>query len=230
MERARSYVHSPLEPSGFGLYAARVATLNAFSDNTLTGCAKGPVHIGANGVGQLGSGTYSPNAVPAIYVENESVARDASWLALDAPYAFPSGFSIGGSQIASAHVTVSAGTTLQLSGSVSVSNGGGLTLAGTPDKHVTLTCGKPACSPGDWVEIDLYGASVDAYNVFTYVDVAYGGGASYGQVWVDAGATLALDHTTFSHSGSTNACDVYVVNTTTSTLNASSSTYSVCAH
>jgi hypothetical protein len=204
---------------GFGVYADGDATLGAFSGNTITDCAKGPVRIGANGVDSLGAGTYSPNPVDAITVAAESIDHDATWLALDAPYAFPSGFTVGGTSVASAHLTVSAGATLKVAQSISVTDNGGLTLAGTADKHVTVTCNKATCAPGDWTEIDIYDASVDAYNVFTYTDIAYGGSGIYGQLWV-AGA-VTLNNTTFANA---RVCDVYV----SSGAVAPAGTYTLC--
>jgi hypothetical protein len=192
----------------YGLYVSDGAKLSDFADNTLTGNANGALYIGANTVDALGTGTYSPNTVNAIVVAAESVDHDATWLAHDAPYVLPNGFSLDAPS-GSAHLTVAAGTTFKLGdhASIAVRQNAGLTLAGTADKHVTLTCAKATCAAGDWTEIDIYGSSVDAQNVFSYTDVSFGGSTgTYGQLWIDSGAAVTLNNTTFA---SGQVCDVY---------------------
>jgi hypothetical protein len=221
-----SATHTTFRNSGsFGVFADLEATFGAFTDNTLTGNANGPVRVGANTVNQLGAGTYTPNDVEAITVQTEVIDHDSTWLALGVPYVAENGFTVGGSGAGSARLTLEAGTTLKVGSTIAVRDQGGLTLAGTAAAHVTVTCANASCAAGDWNEIDLYGSSVDAYNSFTYADIMYGGESNlYGQLWLDSGAGLTLNNTTFSNG---RLCDIYVRDNT-STLNATASTYNLC--
>ncbi len=183
------------------------AHLREFEGNVLTNNANGPVSLDANSVDDLGTGTYSGNDIEGIIVRGGTVDHDATWLNHDAPYVTTGSFSIESSS-GSAHLTIEAGTTLKINegSDFSVSENGGLTLNGTEDAQVTITCAKPVCSAGDWGQINIYGGSIDAYNVFTYTHIEYGGDSSYGQLWLGSGAGVTLDNTIFSNSGDT--CDI----------------------
>src|SRR5690606_30747474 len=101
-------------------------------------------------------------------------------------------------------------------------NNGAFRLDGTADNPVKIRSAKPAPAAGDWVEIDIYDDSVGPENVFTYAEIAHGGGASYGQVYVAPNAGITLDHVTFSDAGE--GCDVYAGGT----VNANSTSYVPC--
>lgn len=182
--------------------------LRDFTGNTLTNNAKGPISLDANSVDELGAGIYAGNDVEGIIITGGTVIHDATWLNLDAPYVTASSFGVN-SDSGSAHLTLMEGTTLKINegGTIDVGANGGLTLAGTVGSPVLVTCAKPVCSPGDWNQIEITADSVNAHNVFTYASIEYGGGSSYGQLWIEDGAEITLENSTFSNAGST-GCDV----------------------
>ena len=190
----------------FGIELVNGAKLVDFTGNTLTENALGPITLGANTVDSLGTGTYSGNTVEGIVVRSEAVSHDAQWLNLGVPYVAPTGFSMAVAN-GSAALTIDPGVTLKLGAgaTLSVAENGGLTLNGNSTSRVTVTSAKSSPSAGDWNGIDIHSSSADAKNVFKYADITYGGGSTYGSLWVEASAGVTLDHVTFSNSGT---CDV----------------------
>jgi len=198
------------ESGSYGVYAEDGAELRAFAGNVITDNALTPVVLAAAQVPELGAGTYTPNGVEGIEVSNGSrVSADGVWKELGVPYLLTIGLDLA-TDVGSAIVTVEAGTTLLMGSDryISVGTNGGLTLAGTADAHVTISSQKAAPAAGDWSEIDVYADANGPANVFTFTDIEYGGGADYGQIWLDDGAALRLDDVTFSH-GADPSCDVY---------------------
>lgn len=191
-----------------GVYVAAGGELREFADNTVTGNAKGAVRLWANAVDQLQAGTYGPNGVDGIIVEDDTVDHDCQWQDHGVPYIFITGMRVRNDS-GSALLEILAGAELRVGdgGILGVQDNGGLRLSGTADMPVRITSAKPAPAPGDWAEIDLYASSVGPENVFTYAEIAYGGGNVYGQVWVESSAAVTLDHVTFTGAGM--GCDVY---------------------
>lgn len=208
--------------SDVGLYVEGTGALREFTGNTLTGNAKGALSIGANGVDSLLAGTYGPNGVEGIVVRHDTVDHDALWRAHQVPYLIDGGFFVE-VDAGSALLEIEAGSELRLTDGavISVRDNGGLRLAGVAGTPVKLTSGKPAPAPGDWGEIDIYESSVGPENVFTYAEIAYGGGSIYGQLWVQAKAQVTLDHVTFTGGKD---CDVYE----DGTVQAMNSPYKTC--
>lgn len=201
------------ENADFGILAWPGGELRDFTGNALYDNAHGALKLGANSVDDLGIGFYGPNDVNGIMVTDEAVDHDSIWLTLvddlmvPVPYVAADGFDIS-TTTGTAVLEVSAGATIALgaSATIGVSDNGGLTLAGESANHVTVTSAKGAPAAGDWNEIDVYSGSIDAANVFTYADIGYGGGSSYGQLWLASGAEVTLENVTFTHAG--NGCDV----------------------
>ncbi|MBZ5707927.1 hypothetical protein [Nannocystis pusilla] len=181
----------------FGLVVAEDAELRNFVGNTLQDNASGALKIAPDGVGQLGAGTYAPNAVEGIHVTSGAVRTSQTWLTHDAPYVAAQGFSVE-TEAGSAQLTVEPGAVIKLGdgATLTVGNNGGLTLVGTAEQPITITSSKTSGAPGDWVEIDVHAASADEFNRFEYVIVEHGGGGNYGQVWVEEGASIAITNST----------------------------------
>jgi hypothetical protein len=182
-----------------GIYGEHGAALRSFVDNVLTENVGGPLRVGANTVGQLGLGTYSGNGIDGIIVSSQDVADDATWLALGVDYLAEDGFGIT-TEAGSANLTIAAGVTLALGPDAIITVGahGGLNLAGTADERVTIRSSKQPPAAGDWREIDIYATSNGPANRFEHADIAHGGGAGYGQVWLDGQAQLTVDDVAFS--------------------------------
>jgi hypothetical protein len=209
-----------------GIDAENGAELRDFTGNTLTNNASGPIEIGANSVDDLGDGTYTPNTVEGIIVRSETIDEPSQWLALDAPYVANDGFTAS-TPTGSARLTINAGATLKIGdgAGINIEQNAGLTLNGTTDKHITITCSKPACAAGDWDEIELHDDSTAAHNHFTYVDIIYGGGDDWGQLYLESGASVTLENTTFSNP-QTAGCDI---DNNSRTINTSgTNVYDIC--
>lgn len=186
---------------------ANYGELRDFTGNTIVDNAAGALRIVAGAVDQLHAGTYGPNAVDGIIVLNQRVEHDATWEALGVPFLAGESFSIG-TDAGAARLTLAPGVDLRLGeyAILTVDKNGALRLDGTPDNPVRITSAKAVPAPGDWVEIDINDGSIGPENVFTYAEISYGGGGSYGQLWVSEKAEITLDHVTFSHAGE--GCDV----------------------
>jgi len=189
--------------AGLGMLVVGEGELRDFTGNVLTDNADGPISIAPNHVGELGPGTYAPNGVDGIQLAaSPGVSHDQTWLAHDAPYVASHGFTVETSA-GSAHLTVAAGVELRMGdgADIVVTTLGGLTLAGTEDDPILIRSAKSSGAPGDWNELELHGASVDAYNDFSHVIIEHGGGGSYGSVYVRDEASLAMRDCTVRMSG-----------------------------
>ena len=163
----------------FGIEVPNGGHLASFIGNTLVNNALGPIKLGANSVDDLGTGTYTPNTVQGISVVSEAVAHDATWLDLGVPYVAENGFSVT-TATGTAHLTISAGAILKLGtgSTLVVRDNGGLTLAGTAAKPITLTSAKSAPAAGDWGYIDIYASSSAGFNAIDHAVIEYGGGGT----------------------------------------------------
>jgi hypothetical protein len=207
-----------------GLQLVNGAKLLDFTGNKLINNAKGPVQLGANAVDSLGMGTYSPNTVEGIQISAESVAHDATWLKLDAPYVAQSGFTIAVDS-GSAVLSLEPGVALLVGpdATITVRNHGALTLNGTATNKVRITSAKASPAAGDWNEIDIYSDSQGSKNAFHYAEISYGGySGKYGQVWLDSNASVTLDNVTFTNG---KICDVDVNG---AAVTATNTTYITC--
>lgn len=82
-----------------------------------------------------------------------------------------------------------------------VSDGGALHWVGTAEDPIIVTSSRPTGTPGDWVEIDIRATSVGPDNVFRHVVIEYGGGGTYGALWVEPGASIEVSDSVIRHSG-----------------------------
>lgn len=187
--------------AGFGMVVSGDGELRDFVGNTLTGNASGALSIAPNHAGDLGEGTYAPNDDEGIVLDGPGVASDQLWLAHDAPYVAPSGFTVSTGS-GSAHLTVQAGAEIRMGdgADIRVQQNGGLTLAGTAEAPIAVRSAKSAGSAGDWDEIRIESDSVDSLNDFDHVIIEHGGGSYYGAVWVQNGASLAMTSCTVASS------------------------------
>lgn len=195
--------------------------LRDFTGNTLTNNALGAALVEANVAGQLGAGSYTGNTDDVVRIAGGTVTADATWQNLGVAYRFDAPITVQGPS-AIATLTVNAGTTLQVGPNqvpIRVNDKGVLRMLGTSASHVRITSSAPSPAAGAWHEIDLYSLG----NQLTYTDIAFGGGGSYGQLWLSAAAGVTLDHAVFSGTGS---CDLKV--SSGAQVNASNSTYVAC--
>ena len=112
---------------------------------------------------------------------------------------------VRGTHLVTGNITVSASLTISPCAVIKsedniifqVSDGGSIKSLGTADCPVTFTSAKAAPAAGDWKRIDIHDSASND-NVFTYTNFRYGGD-NYGVLWVDADASVSVDHCSFSH-------------------------------
>ena len=204
----------------YGLWLENGAEVGSFSGNTFTNIDLNPIYLTAEGVGQLDKIQTSNNAKNTVLIDGGTVEKAATWKNLGISYETKANISFH------APVMVEAGTTFLLApnNKLSINNSGSLKLAGTQDANITIKSAKASPAKGDWEEIDIYATSNND-NVWSYVNIMYGGGGDYGQVWVEDGASLTLNNCKFSES---KVCDIYMEDGA-NVVN-SGSTYTVCQH
>ncbi len=190
----------------------REARLNSFSNVKFVKTNRALVSADADLVGSLTPMTATETPEARVLVTGD-VTRAATWKNLGVPVELPSMAVRGGA------LEVEAGSVLKAGPEavISVSEGGGLRLLGTASAPVTLESAKSSPAAGDWRRIDLYASSL-ANNLLRHVTVRHGGDSSYGVLWLETGATVALESTSFSSNSS---CEVGVdgtVNDTGSTF------------
>lgn len=178
----------------------------AFSGNVITENAR-PLEVHPNMVADIGAGDFTGNDDDIIEVVDGGVERNSTWRPLGVPYRANHGFWVGGGD-SNAVLTVEAGTTIMLGSDavLRVYRNGGLTFDGSAEARITITSDDDPPNAGDWGHIEIYEGSVGAANRFRYVDIEYGGGGGYGQLWLDRDARVSLDNVTFSNSGM--GCDI----------------------
>ncbi len=84
---------------------------------------------------------------------------------------------------------------------ISVTDSGSIKSIGTKDCPVVFTSSKSSKAKGDWNLIEIYDKS-SSDNAFDYTILEYGGSGSYGMLWIDGGASVKIDNTTFDNSKS----------------------------
>ncbi len=147
-------------------------------------------------------------------------AANGTWKKLDVPYVIKDHLYVTGSTL-----NIEAGTVIKMEPEsfINVKDSGALKLNGISGNKVTITSSKSGPAAGDWRYIEIESTSSNANNAFTYADIMYGGGSNdWGQLYVNDGATIKLDHVTFSNG---QTCDVYADGTVT---NLGSNTFTAC--
>ena len=192
--------------AGFGVVAQAAAssgtaeaTLVNFSGNTLVHNALGPISVSANTAGALLAGVYGPNDVDGIDVVISQLLQDATWPSLGTPWILE-GLTVE-TLTGTATLTIAAGNTILMASGTSlvVQKNGGLILAGTAEKPITVTSAQSSPARGDWYEIDYYSNSLTT-NSIEYTVVEYGGGDQKGSIWLEQYAHLSVDNLTLTNS------------------------------
>ncbi len=177
------------------------AVLREFERNTLVDNAEGPIMLGPDHAGELGSGTYTPNGVEGILLDGPTVSHDQTWWAHDAPYVVLESFRItsGG---ATARLIIDEGALVTMAPftAITVAENGALRLAGTPDSPVIVTSSQESPAAGDWSNLEYQEGSLGADNVLANVVVEYGGSGLAGVVAVGDGASVAISDCTLRRS------------------------------
>jgi len=202
----------------YGLYIEEGAEIKSFTGNKFNDLDLNPIYLKANNVGQLDKIETSNNTANTVLINGGKITTAATWKNMGIPY------EIKEVVYFQAAVEVEEGTTIlmQPSEKLIINGSGSLKLKGTANANITIKSSKPSPASGDWKEIDIY-ASSNNDNVWSYVNIMHGGSGSYGQVWVEKGASLTLNNCKFSEGRN---CDLYVENGGNIVNNGS--TYTIC--
>ena len=206
--------------SSYGIYMEDGARLKSFTGNKFKSLDMNPILLSANEVGLLDKIESSDNEIDTIFINGGIVTKSATWKNISTFY------MIGKSIDINAPVTVNGGITILIGpeNKISVSDSGSLKLMGTTDAQINIRSSKPSPSAGDWKGINIYKtASKD--NEWSYVNILHGGSTGYGQLWVEKGAFITLNHCHFMEGKD---CDVYLEDGANVTNYAS--TYNTCEH
>ncbi len=202
------------ESKGYGIDFNNGANIKGFENNTFENIENFIIRIAPEQIKDLAPFTSVNNLKNSIYIINSETATAGIWKNLSVDFTVES-FSIKGGTI-----SVEAGVTFFMlpNASINISEGGALKLMGTETEHITVISSKTAPAAKDWDCFNVYAVSSND-NEFNYTDIRHGGASNYGQMWVEEGATIALNNVTFSDAD----CDVSGAGTITG-----SSTYDVC--
>ena len=193
---------STIRDSGsHGLSMGDAAVLREFERNTLVDNAAGPILMGPDHAGELGSGTYTPNGVEGIQLDGPTVGHDQTWWAHDAPYVVLNSFRIT-SDGATARLIIDEGALVKMDPftAVTVAENGALRIAGTPDAPVIVTSSQETPAAGDWSNLEFQEGSLATDNVLDNAVIEYGGSGLAGVVALGEGASVAISNSTLRRS------------------------------
>ena len=177
--------HNLVRKSGSnGVWLSPTAYFSDFTNNTITGCTKYPIHISTENIPTLGAGnTLTGNTKNGIEVSNQSVQNSGTWLNHGVPYVITDDVAIDHN----ATVTIAPGSTIELDPQVEFYVGyagpGGLIADGTAGQ-ITFTSSVSSPSPGDWARLSFYSNSMDAQCQLKNCKFAYGGQDDYGDIYI----------------------------------------------
>jgi hypothetical protein len=177
----------------WGLVAENGATLD-FARNAFTGNETAPLSVATTLIGSLDSVSLyaGGNGTDHIEVSAADVESEASWPATDAPF-----FMKGNSRLF-APVTVAPGAHFTFAEGAKLTAKEGGALSAEAGDGETIVFEGDAESPGYWEVVEFESNNPD--NVLDNVEVAYGGGGGWANVWVQGGARLSLTNSRLAES------------------------------
>ncbi|MFZ5478434.1 MAG: MopE-related protein [Myxococcota bacterium] len=169
----------------YGLHDADTggAIDGAFADNVVTDNDTYALYLQPNDVGQMdATSTFVGNATDRVYVAAGSMTVSGTMQDLDADWLL--GGDVYVQSASSPLLTVDPGTTIRFSSSaglwVGTSSYGSMAAIGTATEPITFTSDTSA-SAGAWDGLAF--GTYDAGSELVGLDVSYGGGNGYGNVW-----------------------------------------------
>jgi hypothetical protein len=170
------------------VWATPTSYFTDFTNNTVTGCTKFAVHIGAAHIPTLGAGnTFTGNTKDGIEVDGMNVSETGTWLNHGVPYFITDDVRIGDA-VNNPVVTIAAGTTLkfniQTQFTVGYSDPGGLICDGTAGQ-ITFTSSVSSPSAGDWYGLYFWGNSMSSQCQLKNCKIEYGG-KDYGNIYINS--------------------------------------------
>lgn len=199
--------------TGTGVQLAGTARLSTFSNVSFEAIGPEVMKVGPVALASMGrlSATGIPNA--RVVLDGTTSAAAATWRSLGVPLEVPS------MAIESGVIEIEAGSIVRFAPDavISVRNGGALRALGTAASPIVFESAKPAQAAGDWRRIEFYQTS-SSTNLLRNTTVRHGGDALYGVLWVEMGATLALESVTMNMNSSCDVGGEGTVNNTGSTI------------
>ena len=201
-----SITNSTLENSqGYGLYTESKAVITGFAGNTLTGNTQGAAFIPAQLMSVMDSGSsYTGNSVDRVEVNGGTVDNGPT-----TTVTWPNGvpFYASSSIEVSSPVTVAPGFVMTMGSGTYVDVGyvntsGSLHAVGNSSGGAIVFKGELA-NPGTWEGIYFYTGS--SQNALAYATVSDGGEYD-GDVYLGAGAHVAITHSQLNDSGADGIC------------------------
>jgi hypothetical protein len=202
--------HNLVRKSGSnGVWVSYAGYFSDFTNNTVTGCTKYAVRIGAVNVPTLGAGnTLTGNTKNGIEVFHSAVTTSGTWLNHGVPYVVTENVVIDQNAV----VTISAGCTVALDPGIEFytgySSAGGIIADGTAGQ-ITFTSSVPSPAPGDWARLSFYDNSMNSQCKLINCKFSYGGG-EYGNIYI-SNVTPTVTGCDIGYSG---AWGIYLTGTT----------------
>jgi hypothetical protein len=178
--------HNLVRKSGSnGVWVSYSGYFSDFTNNTITGCTKYAVHVGAANVPTLGAGnTLTGNTKNGIEVFHSAVTSSGTWLNHGVPYVVTDNVAIDQNAV----VTIEPGCTIALDPGiefyVGYSSAGGIIADGTAGQ-ITFTSSATSPSPGDWARLSFYGNSMNGQSKLINCRFSYGGSDALGNIYID---------------------------------------------
>lgn len=176
--------------SDYGIYSSSSGVKFAsFQNNTITDCAKYPIHILPDDIRRLGAGntlTGNASGYDAIEVVSGTVAATATWLNQGVPYILDGNVWVN--DASSPMLTIAPGNTLEFRSYAELLIGhysapGGLIADGTSGR-ITFTSAVTPPAAGNWLCVSFYAGTLSGSELVN-CDVMYGGHDDYGDIYID---------------------------------------------
>jgi hypothetical protein len=190
--------------SDYGVFSSSSgAHFASFQNNTITDCAKYPVHILPDDIRLLGTGntlTGNASGYDAIEVVSGTVAATATWLNQGVPYILDGNVWVNNAS--SPVLTIAPGNTLKFRSYAELlighySSPGGLIADGTSGR-ITFTSAVNPPAPGNWLCVSFYDGSLSGSKLVN-CDVMYGGHDGYGNIYI-SDCTPTITGNNIAHS------------------------------
>jgi hypothetical protein len=202
--------------SDYGVFSSSSgAHFASFQNNTITDCAKYPIHILPDDIRRLGAGntlTGNASGYDDIEVVSGTVTTSATWLNQGVPYVAAGNIWVSDAS-ASPMLTIAPGNTLKFRSYAELlighySTPGGLIADGTSGR-ITFTSAVNPPAPGNWDCISFYEGALSNSKLVN-CNVEFGGHDDYGNIYIsDCVPTITGDSI-----GNSSAWGIYLSGTT----------------
>ena len=167
---------SGLDRTGTPSFANNTATLNGLYGMSVPANYGGEVAV---------TSLFTGNTAGGLNLTADNVEVNATWRKLDVSTTVSGDVLVQGT--ANPILTIEAGNTLMFDTNINLYVGynddGGLMAVGTSEEVITFTSSDLSPANGDWRGIRLSSNCLDAFTTFDYVEVAFGGGNGYGNLF-----------------------------------------------